>query len=63
MGSKWEIEKFTGSNDFSLWKVKLRAILTQQKCAEALLGIPNMSNTLSAAEKNEMNDKALSAII
>ncbi|PNX58973.1 cytochrome p450, partial [Trifolium pratense] len=23
MGSKWEIEKFTGSNDFGLWKVKI----------------------------------------
>ncbi|CAJ2674023.1 unnamed protein product [Trifolium pratense] len=63
MGSKWDIEKFTGSNDFGLWKVKVRAILTQQKCSEALLGIANMPNTFSAAEKNEMNDKALSAII
>ncbi|PNY02066.1 glutamate receptor [Trifolium pratense] len=63
MGSKWEIEKFTGNNDFGLWKVKVRAILTQQKCAEALLGIANMPNILSAAEKTEMNDKALSVII
>ncbi|MCI15487.1 glutamate receptor 3.6, partial [Trifolium medium] len=63
MGSKWEIEKFTGKNDFGLWKVKVRAILTQQNCAEALLGISNMPNTLSNAEKNEMNDKALSVII
>jgi hypothetical protein len=38
MGSKWEIEKFTGSNNFGLWKVKMRAILTQQKCVEALKG-------------------------
>ncbi|CAJ2653064.1 unnamed protein product [Trifolium pratense] len=63
MGSKWEIEKFTGKNDFGLWKVKVRAILTQQKCVEALLGISNMPNTLSNAEKSEMNDKALSVII
>ncbi|PNX56912.1 cytochrome p450 [Trifolium pratense] len=63
MGSKWEIEKFTSKNDFGLWKVKVRAILTQQKCLEALLGILNMPNTLSNAEKNEMNDKALSVII
>ncbi|MCI91579.1 glutamate receptor 3.6, partial [Trifolium medium] len=39
------------------------AILTQQKCAETLMGEANMPNTLSAAEKSEMNDKALSAII
>jgi len=36
MGSKWDIEKFTGSNDFGLWKVKMRAILIQQKCVEEL---------------------------
>ncbi|MCI88563.1 hypothetical protein A2U01_0109850, partial [Trifolium medium] len=30
MGSKWDIEKFTGSNDFGLWKVKMRAISIQQ---------------------------------
>ncbi|CAJ2638177.1 unnamed protein product [Trifolium pratense] len=63
MGSKWEIEKFTGKNDFGLWKVKVRTILTQQKCVEALLGISNMPNTLSNAEKSEMNDKVLSVII
>ncbi|PNX69986.1 putative CC-NBS-LRR resistance protein, partial [Trifolium pratense] len=50
MGSKWDIEKFTGSNDFGLWKVKMRAILTHQKCSEALSGIANMPNTFSAAE-------------
>jgi len=35
MGSKWDIE---GSNDFGLWKVKMQAVLTQQKCVEALKG-------------------------
>ncbi|PNX57179.1 putative CC-NBS-LRR resistance protein, partial [Trifolium pratense] len=34
MGSKWEIEKFTGSNDFGLWTVKMVAILIQQKGEE-----------------------------
>ncbi|PNX63400.1 hypothetical protein L195_g061606, partial [Trifolium pratense] len=34
MSSKWEIEKFTRSNDFGLWKVKMRAILIQQKGEE-----------------------------
>jgi len=38
MGSKWDIEKFTGSNNFGLWKVNMRAILIQQKCVEALKG-------------------------
>ncbi|GAU10233.1 hypothetical protein TSUD_417410 [Trifolium subterraneum] len=63
MGSKWDIEKFNGSNDFNLWKVKVRAILTQQKCDEALKGVAAMSATLSDTEKAEMDGKALSAII
>jgi len=29
MGSKWDAEKFTGDNDFGLWKVKMEAILIQ----------------------------------
>ena len=63
MGSKWEIEKFTGSNDFGLWKVKMRALLTHNKCVEALKGVTQMPATLSDAEKTEMDEKALSSII
>src|SRR6266487_6728800 len=63
MGSKWEIEKFTGSNDFGLWKVKVRAILTQQKCDEALKRVAGMPDNLSDDEKAEMDGKARSAII
>ncbi|MCI64385.1 glutamate receptor 3.6, partial [Trifolium medium] len=58
MGSKWEIEKFTRSNDFGLWKVKMKAILVQQKCNEVLKGLSQMPAHLSADEKTEMNDKA-----
>ncbi|GAU37497.1 hypothetical protein TSUD_275490 [Trifolium subterraneum] len=63
MGSKWDIEKFTGSNDFGLWKVKVRAILTQQKCDEALKGVTAMPANLSYTEKSEMDGKVLSVII
>ena len=38
MGLKWDIEKFTGDNDFGLWKVKMEAMLIQQKCVKALKG-------------------------
>jgi hypothetical protein len=63
MGSKFDIEKFTGSNDYWLWKVKLMAVLIQNKCVEALKGEAQMPANLSAVEKTEMNEKALSAII
>lgn len=56
MGSKWT----TGSNDFGLWKVKMKVVLTQQKCVEALKGEAAMSATLTQAEKREMLDKAKS---
>jgi hypothetical protein len=32
MGLKGDIERFTGSNDYELWKVKMRTILIQNKC-------------------------------
>ena len=38
MGPKWDIEKFTGDNDFGLWKVKMKVVLIQQKCEKALKG-------------------------
>ncbi|KAK2441188.1 alpha carbonic anhydrase [Trifolium repens] len=63
MGSEWEIEKFTGSKDFGLWKVKMRALLTHHKCVEALKGVTQMSTKLSNAVKTEMDKKALSSII
>ena len=35
---KFEVEKFNGSNDFTLWKLKMKALLVQQKCAQAIEG-------------------------
>ena len=51
MGSKWDIEKFTGDNDFGLWKVKMEAVLIQQKCEKALKGEGALSVTMSQADK------------
>ena len=63
MGSKWDIEKFTGSNDFGLWKLKMRAFLIQQKCVEALKGEAQKLAHVTPVKKTEINDKAVSAII
>jgi len=63
MGSKWDIEKFTGDNDFGLWKVKMEAVLIQQKCEKALKGEGALPVTMSRAEKTEMVDKARSTIV
>jgi len=63
MSSKWDIEKFTEDNDFGLWKVKMEAVLIQQKCEKALKGEGVLPVTMSRAEKTEMVDKAKSAIV
>jgi hypothetical protein len=41
----------------------MRAVLIQNKFVEALKGEAQMPTSLSAAEKTQMNDKALSVII
>jgi len=63
MGLKWDIEKFTRDNNFRLWKVKMEAMLIQQKCEKALKGEGVLPITMSRAEKTEMVDKARSAIV
>ena len=41
----------------------MRALLTHNKCVEALKGVTQMTATLLNAEKTEMDEKALSSII
>ena len=36
--SKFEIEKFSGKNNFELWKLKIRDRLVQQELQKALDG-------------------------
>jgi len=63
MGSKWDIEKFTGDKNFGLWKVNMEAVLIQEKCEKALKGEGALMVTMSRAEKTEMVDKARRAIV
>ncbi|KEH34267.1 hypothetical protein MTR_3g463880 [Medicago truncatula] len=63
MGSKWDIEKFTGDNDFGLWKVKIEAVLIQQKSEKALKGEGVLPVTMSRAKKIGMVEKARSVIV
>lgn len=55
MGSmKYEIEKFTGNNDFGLWMNKMRAILVQQGLLEALKGDDGLSTSTKEQIKEEL---------
>ncbi|KAK2448483.1 hypothetical protein QL285_007742 [Trifolium repens] len=61
MDSKFDIEKFTGTNDFGLWKMKIRVVLVHNKCVEALKGT-QMPTSVSDAEKADLKERAVSAI-
>ena len=45
--TKFEVEKFTGSNDFDLWRLKMRAMLVHQGLDNALKGIKGLPATMS----------------
>lgn len=58
---KLDVEKFTGKNDFSLWKIKMRALLIQLGLVDALK--PDIESTSSSNQekKNEILQKAHNA--
>ncbi|KAH9646639.1 hypothetical protein KPL70_024932 [Citrus sinensis] len=63
--SKFQVEKFTGENDFHLWRLKMRALLVHQGLEETL-GDPRSEkkpSKLSEEEMQEALDKAHSTLI
>ncbi|GKA69528.1 hypothetical protein Tco_0775592 [Tanacetum coccineum] len=54
-GAKFDIEKFDGTGDFGLWRVKMRALLIQHGCEAALEVLPA---DMEAEAKAELNKKA-----
>ncbi|GKD42095.1 retrovirus-related pol polyprotein from transposon TNT 1-94 [Tanacetum coccineum] len=59
----FDLEKFNGSNDFTLWKVKMRALLVQQGCAVALEREDKFPKDTKEEVKKEILEKANSAIL
>nr|GEY41423.1 retrovirus-related Pol polyprotein from transposon TNT 1-94 [Tanacetum cinerariifolium] len=60
VSAKFDIEKFDGTGDFGLWRVKMRALLIQHGCETALEVLPD---DMEAQAKAELNKKAHSAVI
>ncbi|KAL8463061.1 hypothetical protein ACS0TY_033901 [Phlomoides rotata] len=58
---KLDVEKFSGKNDFGLWKVKMKALLVHHGLASALK--PDKKSSNSREMKVEIMEKAHSAII
>ena len=66
--SKVDIEKFTGKNDFNMWKIKMKALLITQGLGDAIESENNndsrgVSSSKTPEEVAEINKRAKSVII
>ncbi|KAH9670612.1 hypothetical protein KPL70_017043 [Citrus sinensis] len=63
--TKLEVEKFTGENDFHLWRLKMRALLVHQRLDVALDDESTSKKPMKVTEEelSEVLDRAHSAII
>jgi hypothetical protein len=59
---KYEVEKFNGKNNFSLWQRMMRDLLIQEGVCKVLLGKANKTQKMDDGEWEEMDAKAASAI-
>ena len=59
--AKFEVEKFIVSNDFGLWRLKMRALLIHQGLEDALKGLSGLPETMSDQDKKvfSLGDKVL----
>ncbi|TXG63651.1 hypothetical protein EZV62_010645 [Acer yangbiense] len=62
MGMKFEIENFTGENDFGLWKMKMKAVLVKEGLDIALDGEEKLPTDMDTDEKNLLK-KAYNSLI
>ena len=60
--TKYKVEKFDKRNNFSLWKVKIQALLMQQGLLKILSGKDKLPESMSKDENKELKMKAHSAI-
>uniref|UniRef100_A0A803PEB7 Retrovirus-related Pol polyprotein from transposon TNT 1-94 n=1 Tax=Cannabis sativa TaxID=3483 RepID=A0A803PEB7_CANSA len=61
--AKYDVKKFIGTNDFGLWRMKMKALLAHQGLYEAMLGEKSLLDFISEKDKKETLIKAHSAII
>ncbi|PKI67860.1 hypothetical protein CRG98_011759 [Punica granatum] len=61
-GAKFKVVKFDRSNDFGLWKIKMKVLLVQHGLEEALKAADKLTKTQSSEEKKMVTSKALSTI-
>ncbi|KAJ0039675.1 hypothetical protein Pint_26641 [Pistacia integerrima] len=62
LSSKAEIEKFDGTTSFAIWQVRMMAVLTKEATKKALREKVKKPETITDAEWEDMDEKALSSI-
>jgi hypothetical protein len=60
--SKFEVEKFSGKNNFELWKLKMRDLLVQQGLQKALAGKTKKPTSMPDEDWEDLDARALSTI-
>jgi hypothetical protein len=60
--AKFEVEKFNGKNNFSLWQRRMKDLLIQQRVYKALLGKAKKPEMMDNDVWEEMDVKVASAI-
>jgi hypothetical protein len=60
--NKFEVDKFNGKNNFSLWQRRMKNLLIQQGVHKALLGMEKKSEKIENDVWEEMDVKAANAI-
>lgn len=61
--TKYDIDKFTGVNDFGLWHFKMQSLQVQQGLLETLKRSRKMDDSLMKKKKKTMVEKAHSEIM
>ena len=61
--TKIEIEKLTKNTDFSLWKLRVKALLSDYGADDALLGDEGLKDIKDEAKKQELKKKAYNTLI
>lgn len=62
MATRYEVEKFDWYNSFSLWRMKMRALLVQQRLTKALMENKKLPTMMKEDEREELDLKAFNAI-
>lgn len=60
--TKFDIEKFDGNISFSIWRVQIKAVLTQNGLKKALDGKSKKPTSMIDEQWEKLGNKALSAI-